>query len=108
MPSALLPLYIIAGTGAGCAALAPIVMVAAFPPALRFTGVSLSYNMAYAVFGGVTPLVVSSFSQLSPFGGPHYVAVATIVGLISIMIGQRRDVRDEDANSRLRTEVEIS
>jgi hypothetical protein len=87
MPSALVPLYIIAGIGAGCAALAPIVMVAAFPPELRFTGVSISYNMAYAVFGGVAPLVVSSLSHVSPFGAPHYVAVATIGGLIAIVIG---------------------
>jgi hypothetical protein len=90
-------LYIMAGIGAGCAALAPIVMVAAFPPTIRFTGVSISYNVAYAVFGGVTPLVVSSLSHLSPLGAPHYVAMATIVGLISIVIGQRPDVRDDES-----------
>jgi MFS family permease len=97
MPSALVPLYILAGIGAGCAALAPIAMVAAFPPALRVTGVSVSYNMAYAVFGGVTPLVVSSLSHLSPLAAPHYVAVATLAGLSSIVIGASPDVRDDTA-----------
>jgi MFS family permease len=42
VPSALLPLYVLAGFGAGSAVLAPIVMVGAFPPAVRFTGVSFS------------------------------------------------------------------
>jgi MFS family permease len=45
LPSALLPLYVLAGIGAGAAALTPIVMVRAFPPAVRFTGVSFSYNI---------------------------------------------------------------
>ena len=97
MPSALVPLYIIAGLGTGCAALAPFVMVAAFPPKCRVTGVSISYNMAYAVFGGVSPLVVSSLSHLSPLGAPHYVAVATIVGLIAIGTGQHSDVRNDES-----------
>jgi MFS family permease len=58
-PSALLPLYALAGIGAGGVVLTPILMVRAFPPQVRFTGVSFSYNIAYAVFGGLTPLVVS-------------------------------------------------
>jgi MFS family permease len=64
-PSAVVGLYIFAGIGAGCAVLTPIALVTAFPPAFRFTGVSVSYNAAYSVFGGVTPILVSWLVHLS-------------------------------------------
>jgi hypothetical protein len=47
--------------------LTPIPMVRAFPPQVRFTGVSFSYNIAYAVFGGLTPLVVSWLARADRF-----------------------------------------
>ena len=59
MPSALLPLYILAGVGAGAAVLAPIQIIHAFPPRVTFSGFSLSYNISYALFGGITPPLVS-------------------------------------------------
>jgi MFS family permease len=85
LPSALTPLYALAGIGAGSVALTPIVMVRAFPPAVRFTGVSFSYNIAYAVFGGVTPLLVSWLGHLDRFSPAHYVAAAAIFGLAAIL-----------------------
>lgn len=84
-PSVLLPLYIFAGVGAGSAVLAPLIMVRAFPPPVRFTGVSSSYNISYAVFGGVTPLAVSWFVHLNPLSPAHYIAVVTTLGLASIV-----------------------
>lgn len=58
-PNVLVPVYVLAGIGAGGAVLAPMVMVRAFPAAIRFTGVSFSYNVGYAVSGGITPFLVS-------------------------------------------------
>jgi hypothetical protein len=40
---------------AGAAVLAPILIICAFPPRVRFSGFSLSYNISYALFGGITP-----------------------------------------------------
>jgi MFS family permease len=85
LPSALLALYLLAGIGAGAAVLTPIVMVRAFPPAIRFTGVSFSYNIAYALFGGVTPLFVSWISHINRLGPAHYVAVVAVLGLLAIL-----------------------
>jgi MFS family permease len=96
-PSALIGFHIFAGIGAGCAVLAPIVLVAAFPPAFRFTGVSVSYNIAYAVFGGLTPIVVSWLAHLSPLAAAHYVAVASIAGAASIAIGAKTERHDDKA-----------
>jgi len=85
MPSALLPLYALAGIGAGgVVVLTPILMIQAFPPPVRFSGVSFSYNIAYAIFGGITPLLVSWLAHLSRFAPAHYVAVVSALGLIAI------------------------
>lgn len=94
--SALLPLYVLAGIGAGGAVLAPLVMVRAFPPAVRFTGVSFSYNLSYAVFGGVTPLLVAWLSHLNQLGPAHYVAAVTILGLVAILTAPTVRALDED------------
>jgi predicted MFS family arabinose efflux permease len=84
-PSALPALYLLAGIGAGASVLTPIVMVRAFPPAIRFTGVSFSYNIAYALFGGVTPLFVSWIAHIYPVGPAHYVAAVAVLGLLAIL-----------------------
>jgi MFS family permease len=85
MPFALLPLYALAGFGAGGCVLTPIMMIRAFPASIRFSGVSFSYNLAYALLGGLTPLLVSWLVHLNRFGPAHYIAVATVVGLTATL-----------------------
>jgi MFS family permease len=86
LPSALLPLYFLAGIAAGAAVLTPVVMVRAFPTAVRFTGVSFSYNISYALFGGVTPLLVSWLAHVNRLNPAHYVAAVTVLGLLATLI----------------------
>ena len=57
-------------------------MVKAFPPVVRFSGLSFSYNVAYAVFGGLTPLAVSLLIKESPMGPAYYVAVLCVMGMV--------------------------
>jgi hypothetical protein len=45
----------LAGFAVGIVGAVPYVMVNAFPPVVRFSGLSFSYNVAYAIFGGLTP-----------------------------------------------------
>jgi MFS family permease len=75
-------LYGLAGFSVGVVGVVPVLMVVAFPPAVRFSGLSFSYNIAYAIFGGFTPplisLMVKRFGVLAP---AHYVAVAALVGI---------------------------
>jgi predicted MFS family arabinose efflux permease len=73
--SGLVPLYALAGFGAGAVTLTPIVMIRAFPAAVRFSGLSFAYNIAYAVFGGITPLFVSWLAHLNPINPAHYIAL---------------------------------
>jgi MFS family permease len=94
LPSTLLPLYVLAGIGAGGAVLTPLIMVRAFPPVVRFTGVSFSYNISYAVFGGMTPLLVSRLAHLNRLSPAHYVAAVTMLGLVAILTAPTTDRLD--------------
>lgn len=79
-PALLMPLYAIVGLTVGIVAVVPYIMIEAFPAPIRFTGVSFSYNIAYAVSGGLTPLLVSwllSFDHQAP---AHYIGAISLLG----------------------------
>lgn len=81
-PHWLLPLYTLAGLTVGVVGAVPSLMVGLFPAAIRFSGLSFSYNVAYAIFGGLTPLLVSLMLRLSGLAPAHYVAAVASVGMI--------------------------
>ncbi|MBO2930420.1 MFS transporter [Metapseudomonas otitidis] len=91
-PDWLFPLYALTGLFVGTIGAVPYVMVKAFPPVVRFSGLSFSYNLAYAIFGGLTPMIVSLLMKWDPLGPAYYVAalcgVAVFIGLY--LIGQKR------------------
>lgn len=75
-------LYALAGLLVGAMVAVPAIMVAAFPPAIRFSGLSFSYNVAYAVFGGLTPPLTSFLVQrLGGMAPAHYVAFTAVIGI---------------------------
>jgi len=81
-PDWLFPLYSLTGLLVGTIGAVPYVMVKAFPPVVRFSGLSFSYNVAYAIFGGLTPMIVSLLLKESPMGPAYYVAVLCGVGIV--------------------------
>lgn len=72
--------YALVGFFVGSIALLPVVGVRAFPPQVRFTGLSFAYNLAYAVFGGLTPMLVSVWQQVDVMAPAHYVAAMGVLG----------------------------
>jgi MFS family permease len=98
---ALLPLYALAGAAAGGSVLTPIMMIRAFPASIRFSGVSFSYNFAYALFGGLTPLLVSWLVHLDRIMPAHYVAAATVVGLAATVMAPSHRLSDPDTPAYL-------
>ena len=60
-------------------------MVRVFPAAVRFTGVSFAYNIAYAIFGGLTPLIVSLLVAKDPLAPVHYVAAIVVIGILAVL-----------------------
>ncbi|CAD6536352.1 MFS transporter [Paraburkholderia sabiae] len=79
----LVPLYAVAGLFVGVIGAIPFVMVNAFPPVVRFSGISFSYNVAYAVFGGLTPIVVSLMLKSNPMASALYVGALCVVGALT-------------------------
>jgi MFS family permease len=75
-------LYALCGFFVGVIGVVPSVAVKAFPPVVRFSGLSFSYNVAYAVFGGLTPVVVSLLLPLDPLAPMHYVVVLSAAGML--------------------------
>jgi MFS family permease len=87
-------LYALAGFGAGVTGVIPAVMVAAFPPAVRFSGLSFSYNIAYAVFGGLTPPLIGALAKRYGALAPvHYVAFTALIGVaVAVWLMRSRQV----------------
>lgn len=83
-PEWLTPLYILCGFAVGIVGVVPTIAVKSFPAMVRFTGLSFSYNVAYAIFGGFTPIVVSVLMTVHPMFPAVYVAA---LGGLSIVIG---------------------
>ncbi|HVC17355.1 MAG TPA: MFS transporter [Rhodanobacter sp.] len=85
-------LYALAGFSVGVVGVVPALMVVAFPPAVRFSGLSFSYNIAYALFGSLTPpligMLVQRFGVLAP---AHYVAFTALIGIAVAVHSLRRD-----------------
>lgn len=75
-------LYALAGFCCGVVGVVPALMVAAFPPVIRYSGLSFAYNVAYAVFGGLTPPLIGYLSKaMGGLAPAHYVAFTCLIGM---------------------------
>ncbi|WP_339940869.1 MFS transporter [Undibacterium luofuense] len=81
-PSTLYLNYALAGLAVGIVGAVPYVMVNAFPAVVRFTGLSFSYNVAYAIFGGLTPLMVSLWLKTERLAPAYYVCSLSVLGVL--------------------------
>ncbi|GBR27345.1 MFS transporter [Gluconobacter japonicus] len=72
------------GLCCGFVGLVPIGMLRAFPAMVRFSGLSLSYNISYAVFGGLTPAIISSLTPHTPLAPAIYVVFTALIGSIAL------------------------
>lgn len=89
----LLPLYALAGLCVGTIGAIPMVMVKAFPAVVRFSGLSFSYNLAYAICGGLTPILVSLLLKWSPLGPAYYVGALCLLLVLAGAALWRRTAR---------------
>lgn len=94
--TALFVTYALAGLSVGVVGVVPFVMVRAFPAAIRFTGISFSYNLAYAIFGGLTPICVTLLMAFSPLAPAWYVLALALIGILTGLwlgrAGRRGDI----------------
>ena len=91
-------LYALAGFTVGVAGIVPTVMVHAFPPVIRFSGLSFSYNMSYAIFGALTPPFISFLSsQVGGLAPAHYVALSALASsVIALIVIKKPPYTDHD------------
>ena len=73
--------YCISGVFVGVVTFTPIAMLQAFEPSIRFSGLSASYNVAYAVFGGLTIYFAPILHQIYPLGLGLYLVLMGLIGL---------------------------
>ncbi len=97
-PEQLFLLYGLVGLCVGVVGAVPFVMVRAFPAEVRFTGISFSYNVAYAIFGGLTPVAVTMLMGVSPMAPAWYVLALSVMGLgLGVWLGRKRQVESRSA-----------
>jgi MFS transporter, MHS family, proline/betaine transporter len=90
-PEWLVPAYGLAGLCVGSVGAVPSVLVRCFPPAVRFSGISASYNIAYAIFGGLTPVMIQSMIGAGLSSAPAlYVGLLSLLGLFLGVTGLHR------------------
>ncbi|MEO8900219.1 MAG: MFS transporter [Polyangiaceae bacterium] len=91
--SALFLAYAVTGFFVGSIGVIPFLLVRAFPAKIRFSGLSFSYNVAYAIFGGLTPVVLALWVKSDKLAPAHYVAALAILGALLAFVpvpGTRR------------------
>lgn len=99
-PQQLFLLYGLVGLCVGVVGAVPYVMVRAFPAEVRFTGISFSYNVSYAIFGGLTPIAVTMLMGVSPMAPAWYVLALSLLGL-GLGIWLRNDIADAASHEPL-------
>jgi MFS family permease len=86
-------LYALMGLSVGMVGGVPYVMVRAFPAHVRFSGLSFSYNLSYAIFGGLTPVAISSLMTINRMAPAYYIVfiagLAFVLGLYLLAKGDK-------------------
>ncbi len=77
--------YAIAGLGCGVVGAVPSVMVSLFPARIRVSGISFTYNIAYAAWASITPLLLIGLMPWSPWICVIFCAVMGAVGVSSAL-----------------------
>ena len=84
-------LYVLAGTAVGVTALVPSIAVDGFPAQVRFSGLSFAYNVAYAIAGGLTPVLLSLAIKDDPAAPIRYIAAMAALGVaLGVFVAMRR------------------
>lgn len=70
------------GLFTGAIAITPIIGTRAFPAKIRYSGLSFSYNLAYAAFSAITPALTIWLLSKTPLGAAWYIGGVAILAII--------------------------
>jgi MFS family permease len=89
--------YAVAGLACGIVGVVPSVMVGLFPAKIRVSGISLTYNISYALWASTTPLALIALMPWSPWVCVGYCVIMGAVGLMTAMFfGMRKGMQVDD------------
>jgi hypothetical protein len=89
--------YALAGLACGIVGVVPSVMVGLFPANIRVSGISLTYNISYALWASTTPLALIALMPWSPWVCVGYCVIMGTVGLVTAMFfGLRKGMQVDD------------
>jgi MFS family permease len=74
--------YALTGFFVGSVTTVPIVALRLFPAPVRFSGLSFSYNVSYAIFGGLTPVFLAWWLRTDAMAPAYYVGGLAILGIV--------------------------
>ncbi|MFJ4153195.1 MFS transporter [Pseudomonas sp. NPDC089752] len=83
--------YALAGLSCGVVGVVPSVMVGLFPAEIRVSGISFTYNVAYALWASTTPLALIALMPWSPWVCVGFCLIMGTVGVCTAMYFGRRD-----------------
>jgi MFS family permease len=78
--------YALTGFFVGSVTTVPIVALRLFPAPVRFSGLSFSYNVSYAIFGGLTPVFLAWWLRTDPMAPAYYVGGLAILGIVLAVV----------------------
>lgn len=89
--------YAMAGLACGIVGVVPSVMVGLFPANIRVSGISFTYNIAYALWASTTPLLLIALMPWNIWVCVLYAFLMGVTGLLTaVVFGLRRGVRVDD------------
>ena len=91
--------YGLTGFFVGAVTTVPIVALRLFPAPVRFSGLSFSYNVSYAIFGGLTPIVLTVWLRTNPMAPAYYVGGLALLGMALALVPWSDSYKTETSNS---------
>lgn len=79
-------LYMLLGLCSGTVGMVSSSMVKMFPAPIRFSGISFSYNVSYAIVGGMTLPLIQVLSQYSKIGAMYYIFALAIMVVCTALV----------------------
>jgi len=98
-PAVINRLYALVGFFVGAVTLVPIVALRLFPSPVRFSGLSFSYNVSYAIFGGLTPIVLTVWLRTNAMAPAYYVGGLALLGMALALVPWSDSYKTETSNS---------
>ena len=88
--STIFGLYMLLGLFSGTVGVVSYSLVKMFPASIRFSGISFSYNVAYAIAGGLTLPLVQWISLYRDIGAVYYIVVLCLITLITSLVYRKK------------------